>query len=84
MVKTHMFRLRGVGGRNVRDQIAFIVPFILSGSPNECWLHTCDARVIKTWRLGLRAPFVARNNCLEENVFLISLQNFLRIKGQPN
>ena len=42
------------------------------------------ARVIKTWRLGLRAPFVARNNSLEENVFLISLQNFLRIKDQPN
>ena len=36
--------------------------FILSGSPNECWLHTCDACVITTWRLGLWAPLVARNN----------------------
>ena len=28
---------------------------------NECWLHTCDACVITTCRLGLRAPVVARN-----------------------
>ena len=28
----------------------------------ECYLHTCDACVITTWRLGLRAPLVARNN----------------------
>ena len=83
MVKTHIFRLRGVEGRNTRDQIAFIVPYILSGSPNECWLHTCDVRVIKE-RLGLQAPLVARNNSHEENVFLISPQNFLRIKEQPN
>ena len=27
------------------------IPFILSGSPNECGLHTCDVRVITTWRL---------------------------------
>ena len=40
------------------------IPYILSGSPNECnecWLHTCDVCVITTWRLGLRAPLVARN-----------------------
>ena len=37
------------------------IPFILSGSPNECWLHTCDACVITNWRLGLRAPLVVRN-----------------------
>ena len=35
------------------------IPFILlSGSRNECWLHTCHACVITTWRLGLRAPLV--------------------------
>ena len=28
----------------------------------QSWLHTCDACVITTWRLGLRAPLVARNN----------------------
>ena len=33
--------------------------FILSGSPNECWLHTCDACARTIWRLGLRAPLVA-------------------------
>ena len=40
------------------------IPSILSGSPNECWLHTRDACVITTWRLGLRAPLVARNDKL--------------------
>ena len=28
------------------------IPFILSGSPNESWLHTCDECVITIWRLG--------------------------------
>ena len=58
-------------GQNMHDQITsdkrskrtwshcvMCIPFILSGSPNECWLHTCDAYVITTWRLGLRAPLV--------------------------
>ena len=36
------------------------IPFIRSGSPNECWLHTCDACVTTTCRLALRAPLVAR------------------------
>ena len=40
------------------------VPFILSGNPNECWLHRCDTCVITPWRLGLRAPLVARNKSL--------------------
>ena len=30
---------------------------------NECWLHTCDACLITTWRLGLRAPLVALVAC---------------------
>ena len=38
------------------------IPNILSGSPIECWLHTCDTCLITTWRLGLKAPLVARNN----------------------
>ena len=38
------------------------IPFILSGSPNECLLLTCDACVITNWRLVLRAPLVARTN----------------------
>ena len=37
------------------------ISFILSGSQNECWLNTCDECVVTTWRLGLRAPLVARN-----------------------
>ena len=45
-------------GPNARDQM--YIPFILS--PNECWLHTCDACVRATWRLGLRSLLVARND----------------------
>ena len=38
------------------------IPFILiSGSPNECRLHTCDACIIITWRWKLRATHVVRN-----------------------
>ena len=64
IVKTLVIRLRGVEGRNACNQIAFwllCIPFILTGSRNECWVHICDACVITTWRLGLRAPLVARN-----------------------
>ena len=61
-------------GQNTRDQITshrrskcarskciLCIPYILSGIPKECWLHTCDECVIKTWKLGLWAPLVARN-----------------------
>ena len=40
--------IRGVEGPNARDQSVLYIPFILIGSPNECWLHTCDACVITT------------------------------------
>ena len=32
-----------------------------SESPNKCWLHTCDACVITTWRLGLWANLFVRS-----------------------
>ena len=61
-------------GQNTRDQITsdrrskrawskcvLCIPYIRSGSPNLCWLHTRDACVITTWRLGLWAPPVVRN-----------------------
>ena len=53
--------IRGVEGPNARDQSVLCIPFILSGSSNECWLHKCNACVITTWRLGLQAPLVAHN-----------------------
>ena len=66
MVKTHMIRLRGVEGQDAFDLCICLcvlcIPYILSGSPNECCLHTCNAWVIKTWRLGLWAPLVACSN----------------------
>ena len=43
--------------RSKHEKKCFLrIPFVLSGIPNECWLHTCDACVIRTWRLGLRVP----------------------------
>ena len=42
------------------------IPFILSGSPNECWLHTCNSCVITTWTLGLQAPLVAQKKFMSQ------------------
>ena len=65
-----------IEGQNAHDQITsdrksklawsdciLCIPFGLSWSPNECWLHTCtcSASVIEKWRLGLGAPLVACN-----------------------
>ena len=68
--------------QNTRDQITrgrrlkrawsncvLCIPHILGGSQNECWLHICDACVITTWRLGLRAPLVAHNCRIDHIVF---------------
>ena len=49
MVKTRVIRLWVVEGPNWSNCV-LCIPYILSGSPNECWLHTCDACVITTWR----------------------------------
>ena len=49
-------------GANVSDQIAFCAfHSFLVGSPNERWLHTCDACVLTTWRLEMWAPLFAHN-----------------------
>ena len=52
---------RGRSSKRAWSSCVWCIPLILSGSPNECWPHTCDACVITTWRLGLRVPLVARN-----------------------
>ena len=49
-------------GQHTCDQITRVQLHAITGSPNECWLHTCDACIITTWRLGLWALLVARNN----------------------
>ena len=69
MVKTCVIKLQGTEGPNARDQIAFNAfhSFFNSGSPNKCWLHTCEACVIRTWRLGCRlllSPAMKRLFCL--------------------
>ena len=78
--------------QNTRDQItsgrkskrawsncALCIPFTLSGRPNECWLHTCDACVITSWRLGLRTPLVARNNAKLQYLATLALSMFANI-----
>ena len=75
--------------QNMRDQITsdirskrawlncvLCILFILNGSPNEHWLHTCDACVITTWRLGFRAPLIARNKSYFGTRPFISLLRF--------
>ena len=55
-----MIRLRVIESPKVRDQSALFIPYIVSGNPDECsWLHTCDACILTTWILGLRASLVA-------------------------
>ena len=49
-VKTRVIRLRVIESPNVRDQI---VSCAFHSFLVECWLHTCDACIITTWRLGL-------------------------------
>ena len=34
------------------------IPYILSGSPNKCLLHTCDACIITTWRLPAKTVII--------------------------
>ena len=65
MTDTRLIILRVTGGPNARNQIAFCAfhSLLVAVQINECWLHTCYACVITAWRLGLWAPFVARNNC---------------------
>ena len=59
MVKTHVIRLQVVErSKRMWSNGVMCIPLILSGSPNKCWLHMCNACVIKTWRLGLRAPLL--------------------------
>ena len=70
------------------------IPLILRGSPDKCWLLTCDACVITTWRLGLQAPLVARSNlrcslpkwlwyCYIPNFFFCLLCSELLSRGSP-
>ena len=63
MIKTRVIRLRVIEDPNARDQITFCVfnTFIEEVQTNAGYIHaTRDACVITTWRLGLRAPLVAR------------------------
>ena len=65
MVKPRVIKLRVKEGPNARDQTAFSAydSFFVEVQTNA-GLHTCNACVITTWRLGLQAPLVARNYLL--------------------
>ena len=58
---THDQITRGRRSKRAWSNCVLCIPVILSGSPNKSWLHTWDALLITTWRLGLQAPFVASN-----------------------
>ena len=80
VVKTRVMRLPVIEGPKARIEAFYSLNpllFILSGSPNECWLHTCRACVITTWRLGLRAPLVARLNGMKECIRQFIINRFL-------
>ena len=75
-------------GQNTRDQITrerrskrawsnyvLRIPFILRGSPSECWLRACDACVITAWRLGcglLLSPAMKHLFCLLKVPLLVT------------
>ena len=82
-VKTRLIRLRGVDRpKRAWPNCVLSIPFIFSGSSKDCWLHTCDA-CVKTWRLGLRAPFVARNKIIvdsrSQGNACLALKSFIRL-----
>ena len=61
MVKTRMDQImQSRRWKRMWSNCILCIPSFLSGSPNECWLHTCDACIITTWRLGLLATRGAR------------------------
>ena len=78
MVKTRVIRIRSSDRRSKRAwwYCLLRIPFILSGGANEYWPHTCDAFIITTWRLGLRAPLVVHN---EFGVYSRNLKKALKI-----
>ena len=67
---------------NMHDQIVFCAfHTFFSGSPNGCWLHTNDERVITTWRLGLQVTRGASKNALSKRNIVITLaQHFCALK----
>ena len=61
-----MIKIRVIEGPNVHDQIAFCACHSsLVEVQTKAGLHTCNACVMTTWRLGLWAPLVARNYFLK-------------------
>ena len=61
MVKTRVIRLRVIEDPNAHDRSAFCAfhSFLVEVQTNAAYIHA-DACVKTTWRLELRAPFVAR------------------------
>ena len=53
-----------IEGPHARDQIVFSTfhSFLVKFQTNAAYISTSDACVLTTWRLGLRAPLLTRNN----------------------
>ena len=64
MVQTCVIRLRGKRLKRACSNCVLYILFILSGGPNKCWLHTCDACVITNTRFCglLLSPATKFNN----------------------
>ena len=77
MVKTFTIILWAIEGPNrARSDCVLYVPFILSGSLNECWLHMCCACIIATLRWRLQAT---RGAC---NVITVNLHTLSPLPPQ--
>ena len=64
MVQTCVIRLRGKRLKHACSNCVLYILFILSGGPNKCWLHTCDACVITNKRFcGLLLSPATKNIC---------------------
>ena len=66
MVKTCVIRLLGVEGRNAQDQTVFCAfrLFLVEVQTNAGYIHATHVKCeMTTWRLGLLAALVARNQC---------------------
>ena len=64
MVQTCVIRLRDKRLKRACSNCVLYILFILSGGPNKCWLHTCDACVITNKRFcGLLLSPATKNIC---------------------
>ena len=65
------FTWQMVRTRVIRSKFVMCIPFILSGSPNKCWLHTCDAWSLTTWPGLLEAWLLLTSVKYHGNLYIL-------------